>query len=191
MHTLLLNIEKILGDFLWFIFKPQNCESLLVPNCFIIQYTTCSNNVNAIIIIKFCYQLLLRKVLLASGYLNSNIANSSFQQKKKRGQNDPLRSVMNFIKAFKLISKTLPTCCGFYRLYRELFIIRLFFISPPFCNLQPIAPLFKVLHNDIFFSQFKLFLNSRMQMSLSCWWQIKWIHVLIQIFKIFKYIKTT
>lgn len=123
-------------------------------------------------------------------YLNSNIANSSFQQ-QKRGQNDPLRSVMNFIKAFKLISKTLPTCCGFYRLYRALFIIRLFFISPPFCNLQPIAPLFKVLHNDIFFSQFKLFLNSRMQMSLSYWWQIKWIHVLIQIFKIFKYIKTT
>lgn len=114
-----------------------------------------------------------------------------FSTKKKRGQNDPLRSVMNFIKAFKLISKTLPTCCGFYRLYRELFIIRLFFISPPFCNLQPIAPLFKVLHNDIFFSQFKLFLNSRMQMSLSCWWQIKWIHVLIQIFKIFKYIETT
>lgn len=95
-----------------------------------------------------------------------------FSTKKKRGQNDPLRSVMNFIKAFKLISKTLPTCCGFYRLYRELFIIRLFFISPPFCNLQPIAPLFKVLHNDIFFSQFKLFLNSRMQMSLSYWWQL-------------------
>lgn len=149
-----LILKKILGDFLWFIFKPQNCETLLVPNCFIRQYTTCSNNVNAMIIIKvalvFCYQLFLRKVLLASGYLNSNIANSSFQQ-QKRGQNDPLRSVMNFIKAFKLISKTLPTCCGFYRLYRELFIIRLFFISPPFCNLQPIAPLFKVLHNDIFF----------------------------------------
>lgn len=166
----------------------------MVPNCFIIQYTTRSNNVNAIIIIKvalfFCYQLFLWKVLLASGYLNSNIANSSFQQ-QKRGQNDPLRSVMNFIKAFKLISKTLPTCCGFYRLYRELFIIRLFVISPLFCSLQPIAPLFKVLHNDIFFSQFKLFLNSRMQMSLSYWWQIKWIHVLIQIFKIFKYIKTT
>lgn len=128
-----LILKKILGDFLWFIFKPQNCESPLVPNCFILQYTTCSNNVNAIIIIKFCYQLFLRKVLLASGYLNSNIANSSFQQ-QKRGQNDPLRSVMNFIKAFKLISKTCRRVVAFIVCIENYSVVRYF---SPF--LQPTA----------------------------------------------------
>lgn len=188
MHTLLLNIEKILGDFLWFIFKPQNCESLLVPNCFIIQYTTCSNNVNAIIIIKFCYQLFLRKVLLASGYLNNNIANSSFQQQQ---QQKKVKMTHLEVWWISLKPKTCRRVVAFIVCIENYSLFGCSLFLPLLCNLQPIAPLFKVLHNDFFSSQFKLFLNSRMQMSLSCWWQIKWIHVLIQIFKIFKYIKTT